>query len=106
MSLPENARFTVKRFTGRVGTCPHVADIRDDVQPDSTAGCPDCLAVGDTWVHLRMCMTCGHVGCCDSSKNKHASAHASTTGHPVIRSLEPGETWLWCMVDQQMVERA
>ncbi len=63
-------------------------------------GCAECLASGDTWVHLRLCLTCGHVGCCDSSKNKHATRHFHETQHPVIRSFEPGEDWRWCYVDE------
>ena len=68
--------------------------------PPSAEGCEECLATGDTWVHLRMCLVCGHVGCCDSSKNKHATRHFRGTGHPVIRSFEPGEEWGWCYVDE------
>jgi uncharacterized UBP type Zn finger protein len=75
----------------------------EDVSPSSTRGCEDCLALGDGWVHLRMCMTCGKVGCCDSSKNKHASAHARRDDHPIARSLEPGEVWMWCFIDEVMV---
>jgi uncharacterized UBP type Zn finger protein len=60
------------------------------------SGCEECLATGDTWVHLRLCVHCGHVGCCDDSKNRHASKHHAATGHTVIRSLEPGESWMWC----------
>ncbi|MEO6927866.1 MAG: UBP-type zinc finger domain-containing protein [Casimicrobiaceae bacterium] len=66
-------------------------------------GCEECLALGDTWVHLRLCVHCGHVGCCDSSKNRHATRHFAATGHPVIRSLEPGEDWLWCFEDERQV---
>src|SRR5438270_11418489 len=62
--------------------------------------CQDCVLIGDTWVHLRLCVSCGHVGCCDSSKNKHATRHFQTVGHPIVRSIEPGERWLWCYVDQ------
>jgi uncharacterized UBP type Zn finger protein len=69
-----------------------------------TNGCAECLAMGDTWVHLRLCLTCGHVGCCDSSKNTHATKHFHATRHPVIRSLEPGERWAWCYVDELAVE--
>ena len=65
-----------------------------------TQGCEQCLRDGDAWVHLRMCLVCGFVGCCDSSKNKHATRHYYTTGHPVMRSIEPGESWGWCYVDQ------
>jgi uncharacterized UBP type Zn finger protein len=70
--------------------CTHLDQINRHVQP-SAEGCEDCLKIGDTWVHLRICMICGHVGCCDNSKNKHASAHYHATGHPIIRSLEKGE---------------
>ena len=66
----------------------------------NTDGCEECLQTGDTWVHLRVCLTCGHVGCCDQSKNRHATKHFHATGHPVIRSNEPGETWGWCYVDR------
>ena len=67
-------------------------------------GCPECVALGDTWVHLRECLICGHVGCCDSSKNKHATKHFHTLKHPVMRSVEPGEDWGWCYVDEVMVD--
>lgn len=80
------------------GTCAHMAQIRA-VHP-SARGCEECLRSGDAWVHLRVCMSCGHVGCCDSSKNKHATAHFRTTGHPIVRSLEPGERWGWCYEDE------
>jgi uncharacterized UBP type Zn finger protein len=62
--------------------------------------CEDCIKTGDTWVHLRLCLECGHVGCCDSSKNKHATKHFHATQHPLVRSIEPGEAWVWCYVDQ------
>jgi uncharacterized UBP type Zn finger protein len=78
--------------------CTHASWIRP-VSP-KTEGCEECLASGDTWVHLRLCLTCGHVGCCDQSKNKHATRHFRATGHPVMRSLEPGEDWRWCYVDE------
>jgi len=64
--------------------------------------CEDCVKIGDTWVHLRMCTDCGHVGCCDSSKNRHATKHANHEHHPLARSIEPGETWVWCYVDEVM----
>ena len=80
------------------GPCTHLEGIRP-VHP-SAPGCEECLRLGDAWVHLRICLTCGHVGCCDTSKNKHATKHFHTTTHPVMRSLEPGETWGWCYVDQ------
>ena len=66
----------------------------------NTKGCEECLRTGDRWVHLRVCLECGHVGCCDQSKNKHATRHFHATGHPVMRSDEPGETWAWCYVDE------
>ena len=62
--------------------------------------CPECVALGDTWVHLRICMSCGHVGCCDSSKNKHATKHFLESKHPIIKSFEPGEDWAWCYEDE------
>jgi uncharacterized UBP type Zn finger protein len=70
----------------------------------SGTGCKECLEMGDTWVHLRECLNCGHVGCCDSSKNRHATKHFRATKHPVMRSIEPGETWGWCYVDEVMVD--
>lgn len=82
--------------------CEHMSQIRD-VTP-SGDGCEECLKTGDTWVHLRMCLICGHVGCCDASKNKHASKHFRATSHPIMRSLEPGEDWGWCYVDQKALE--
>ena len=81
--------------------CSHT-DQTTDVDRPSKMVCPECVALGDTWVHLRICMTCGHVGCCDSSKNKHATKHFEASGHPIIRSLEPGETWAYCYVDEVM----
>jgi uncharacterized UBP type Zn finger protein len=78
--------------------CRHVQLIRD-VAPRA-AGCEECLRTGMRWVHLRMCLVCGHVGCCDQSPGKHATQHFHLTGHPVMRSLEPGESWGWCYVDQ------
>jgi uncharacterized UBP type Zn finger protein len=81
---------------------PHVSQIRD-VKP-SAKGCEDCLKIGGRWVHLRLCLSCGHVGCCDSSPNKHARAHFDTVQHPIIQSFEPGEDWRWCYVDDAYVE--
>jgi uncharacterized UBP type Zn finger protein len=81
--------------------CEHAVGL-GSVTPN-TDGCEECLRLGDTWVHLRVCMGCGHVGCCDSSKNKHATAHFQQSGHPVMRSLEPGEDWGWCYVDKIML---
>jgi CPA2 family monovalent cation:H+ antiporter-2 len=79
--------------------CHHLATIRYRDRP-KTRGCVECLAMGDTWVHLRMCTQCGHVGCCDDSKNRHATKHFQATSHPIMRSLEPGEEWGWCFVDE------
>ena len=78
-------------------SCAHVELVLDVGPP--TRGCEDCLRLGERWVHLRQCLTCGHVGCCDSSRRRHATAHFWATGHPIVRSLEPGETWRWCYVD-------
>lgn len=78
--------------------CPHLDQIRV-VTPNSD-GCGECLLLGDTWVSLRLCRTCGHVGCCDSSKNKHATKHFHATQHPIIESFEPGESWGYCYVDK------
>jgi uncharacterized UBP type Zn finger protein len=83
-------------------TCPHLKDIKT-VRP-SAKGCEECLRMGDTWLHLRLCLTCGHVGCCDSSKNKHATKHFHASQHPLVRSWEPGETWGWCYVDELMFD--
>jgi uncharacterized UBP type Zn finger protein len=80
-------------------SCPHLATIHHNVHPN-TKGCEECLKMGDTWVHLRLCMQCGHVGCCDDSKNRHATKHFHGTTHPIVRSLEPGERWGWCYVDE------
>ncbi len=66
--------------------------------------CEDCIALGDRWVHLRMCLICGYVGCCDNSKNKHATKHFHSSGHPLIRSIEPGESWVWCFVDKVFLD--
>jgi len=82
-------------------TCHHISEIRH-VLP-SAQGCEECLQTGDRWLHLRMCLTCGHVGCCDSSPNKHASQHSRASGHPIVKSLEPGEDWRWCYVDEELV---
>lgn len=84
-------------------TCTHLGAVRD-VTP-SSEGCEDCLRTGDRWVHLRLCMSCGHVGCCDSSPNRHATAHWNAqSDHPLIRSFEPGEDWWWCYPDQLAFE--
>ena len=82
--------------------CAHLDQIRE-VTPGSE-GCAECLASGDSWVHLRLCLSCGHVGWCVSSKNKHATKHFRASGHPIIKSLEPGEEWGWCYIDQVAFE--
>ena len=82
--------------------CSHLSYVRTD-EPNSR-GCEECLAIGDTWVHLRLCRTCGHVGCCDDSKNKHATKHFHSYERPIITSLELGETWSWCYLDQIAME--
>ncbi len=81
--------------------CTHLDQIKD-VTSDAT-GCEECLKIGDRWVHLRLCMTCGQVNCCDDSKNRHARKHAHATGHPIIKSYEPGEFWMWCYVDKVLL---
>ena len=81
-------------------TCTHLDQIDADVKPDSDSGCSDCLAIGSHWVHLRECMTCGHVACCDASPNQHATKHFLASAHPVMRSIEPGESWWWCYLDE------
>lgn len=81
--------------------CTHIDQIKPGVTPSTTEGCEDCLKTGDTWVHLRMCLTCGYAGCCNSSKNKHAQKHFESSGHPIIKSLQPGEDWKWCYIDNE-----
>jgi len=89
-----------------MSTCSHADTVDLDVDPDPQPGadgrraCRECLAEGTRWVHLRLCTTCGHVGCCDSSPRRHATAHFRTTSHPVVQSFEPGEDWLWCFADE------
>jgi uncharacterized UBP type Zn finger protein len=80
-------------------TCTHLDHVRVTRLPASVQGCEDCLASGGEWLHLRICLECGKVGCCDDSPNRHARAHAHASGHPIIRSLEPREEWSWCFVD-------
>jgi uncharacterized UBP type Zn finger protein len=82
--------------------CTHLDQIKD-VKP-SAEGCTDCLQSGDRWFHLRICATCGYVGCCDNSKNRHATHHFEETGHPIIRSFQPGEEWGWCYIDEIFFE--
>jgi uncharacterized UBP type Zn finger protein len=79
--------------------CTHLDTIEVVELPEQIAGCEECLKIGGSWVHLRMCMECGKIGCCDSSPNRHASGHARDSGHPIVRSAEPGEDWSYCFVD-------
>lgn len=82
--------------------CKHLDQITDAAP--HTKGCEECLKTGSWWVHLRLCKACGHVGCCDSSPNKHATKHYHRTKHPIVQSLEPGETWMWCYPDELFME--
>ena len=82
-----------------MSSCAHLEQVQITRLPESVEGCAECLATGDPWLHLRICLECGKVGCCDDSPNRHASGHARTSGHPLIRSLEPGEEWSWCFLD-------
>lgn len=89
--------------------CRHVGDtekarIREESEPFYASGCAECVKAGTRWVHLRECLECGMVGCCDSSPGKHATKHFHNAKHPVMRSVEPGERWGWCYVDQEMLE--
>ena len=85
--------------------CTHLDDVHN-VKARTPEGCEECLASGMGWVHLRICMTCGHVGCCDSSVGKHATKHFQETDHPIVDSYEPGEDWGWCYVDEAFLEPA
>jgi len=83
--------------------CTH-QNLIAEVEPQTPTGCTDCLALGDSWVHLRLCLGCGFVGCCDSSPNQHATGHFEETGHPLIQSFERGEDWVWCYVDEVIAQ--
>ena len=83
--------------------CEHVSDVKIRKVRRPGAGCVDCLKIGGEWVHLRECLICGHVACCDDSPNRHATAHFHATRHPIISSAEPGETWAWCFVDERVL---
>ena len=85
-----------------MATCAHLDQIQVFAPEGEVAGCEECLRDGTRWVHLRMCQTCGHIGCCDNSPGRHATAHNAETGHPIIRSVEPGELWSWCYEDELM----
>jgi uncharacterized UBP type Zn finger protein len=82
------------------GSCTHLDQVEYVAPEGDVAGCPQCMAAGDSWVHLRMCQSCGQVGCCDNSPNRHATRHYEQSGHPIIRSVEPGEDWSWCYKDE------
>jgi CPA1 family monovalent cation:H+ antiporter len=87
-----------------MATCEHVQSVPAvDPSPHTPQGCEECLQEGTRWVHLRLCLGCGHVGCCDSSPMRHATAHFQKEGHPIARSFEPGEDWRWCFVDELIV---
>lgn len=86
-------------------SCTHLNQVRD-VEPRTPEGCEECLELGDTWVHLRLCLTCGHVGCCNSSPNRHASKHAHEMQHPIVQSFEPDEDWAWCYADDVAIDPA
>ena len=94
---------------GRLSYCrmtqkdAHLKQVNQNISAKTPNGCEECLQTGSDWVHLRLCLTCGHVGCCDSSPNKHATKHFKTTEHPIIKSFEPGENWVWCYVDKTYV---
>lgn len=83
-----------------VAVCTHLDQVQVLDPPENIAGCEECLKIGNHWVHLRMCQTCGKIGCCDSSPNRHASRHAAEEQHPVLRSVEAGEDWSWCALDE------
>ena len=85
-----------------MAVCSHLDTIQFTELPEPIAGCEECLKSGDRWMHLRMCQTCGKIGCCDSSPNRHAGRHAREEGHPIARSVQPGEDWSWCYVDEVM----
>ena len=85
--------------------CSHLDQVRD-VRPRTPEGCEECLKIGSWWVHLRLCLSCGHVGCCDNSPNKHATKHFHMSNHQLIQSFEPGEDWGWCYVDELFLEPA
>lgn len=87
--------------SARRQACTHLESTT--IVAPASAGCESCLRLGDTWVHLRACLSCGHVGCCDESKNKHATKHYHSSGHALVQSLEPGESWIWCYVDEVVV---
>jgi hypothetical protein len=96
--MPSNA--AAGYGSGIAAACTHLDQVSITDLPETIPGCEDCLKIGGRWVHLRMCQSCGHIGCCDSSPNRHATAHFHTSEHPIVRSAEPGEDWSWCYVDE------
>lgn len=98
VSLTSQINEAIDQGTLNTKNCLHLSQVQDVVP--SSDGCEECLKVGDSWVNLRLCLSCGQVGCCDDSKNKHASRHFHDLGHPIIASYEIGENWLWCYVDE------
>lgn len=99
----KRSRGRDQKATAEPMTCPHLAAEIAEPQPRTPGLCEECAQLGDEhWGHLRMCLTCGHVGCCDSSPHQHATEHFRQTGHPVMRSVEPGESWRWCYIDIQI----
>ncbi len=90
-----------RRTIKSMGMCEHL-QVAGDPAPTSPQGCEECLREGTRWVHLRKCLNCGHIGCCDSSPRRHATAHYKETDHPVMQSFEPGEAWKWCFIDNVM----
>ena len=101
--IGDGIRGLVSRLTGRPPTCQHLDQIREGVVPQSD-GCEDCLEAGMRWVHLRMCLSCGNVGCCMASEGRHSLAHFDETGHAIIRSLEPDEDWRYCFADWRQLD--
>jgi uncharacterized UBP type Zn finger protein len=87
-----------------MSVCEHLDHVLVTELPEAVDGCEECLLSGDSWLHLRICLECGRVGCCDDSPNRHATAHFHESGHPIMRSLEPGEIWSWCFIDQVGLE--
>jgi uncharacterized UBP type Zn finger protein len=93
----------MESMTRKAATCVHISGVSQQIR-GNTKGCEECEKMGSSWVHLRLCLTCGHVGCCDSSINKHGTKHFQKTNHPVMRSYEPGESWKWCYVDEMYLK--
>ena len=102
-SIRDTVAGLAMRLTRRGARCKHLDQVMDGVTPRSE-GCEECLAAGARWVHLRMCLSCGHVGCCMASEGKHALAHFDATGHAIMRSLEPGEAWRYCWVEWRQLD--